>query len=173
MKKLLLLFIVLLAFNSCKKETNAHITPNKKEINIFLDNWHKAAADANYKNYFGAMDSISVFVGTDASEVWDKKAFQNYSKPYFDKGKAWTFHTLERNIYTENESNYIWFDELLDTRMGICRGSGVVKNTSDGLTIKHYVLSAAVPNEKMNELIDIKKEMDSVFIKKLKDSKAK
>jgi len=172
MKKSFLL-IIFIVFLSCKEEKTTLYTPSKKEINTFISNWHKAAANANYENYFNAMDSISVFVGTDASEVWDKKAFQNYSKPYFDKGKAWTFHVIDRNIYTENESNYIWFDELLDTRMGICRGSGVVKNTSEGLSIKHYVLSAAVPNEKMNELIEIKKEMDSVFIKNLKDSKAK
>ena len=33
--------------------------------------------------------------------------------------------TLERHIYTSKSGDFIWFDELLDTWMGACRGSGV------------------------------------------------
>jgi len=48
-----------------------------------------------------------------------------------------------------------WFDELLDTWMGACRGSGVLRKTSDGWKIAHYNLALTVPNEKMNQVIDV------------------
>jgi len=135
----------------------------------FLSNWHVAAAEANYENYFGKMDSISVFIGTDASENWDKTEFASFSKPYFDQGKAWSFSALERNIYTNKEGSFLWFDELLDTWMGLCRGSGVLENKDGNLTIKHYVLSVTVPNDDIQGLIELKKEKDSLFSQSLRN----
>ncbi len=113
------------------------------------------------------MDSLSVFIGTDATENWDKTAFANFSKPYFDKGKAWSFSAIDRNIYSNNEGSTLWFDELLDTWMGLCRGSGVVENTNGTLKIKHYVLSVTVPNDDIAKLIDIKREKDSLLTLKI------
>jgi len=101
----------------------------KIEINTLMNNWHKAASKADFNNYFNLMDENAVFVGTDASEVWSKKEFQSFSKPYFDKGKAWRFSTIKRNIYIHSSSKTAWFDEVLNTWMGICRGSGVVEKT--------------------------------------------
>ncbi len=46
-----------------------------------------------------------------------------------------------------------WFDETLDTWMGVCRGSGVLINKNGKWLIKQYVLSLTVPNEKMKEVI--------------------
>jgi hypothetical protein len=54
--------------------------------------------------------------------------------------------------------NLAWFDEKLDTWMGICRGSGVVARTKEGWKIKHYVLSVTVPNDKITEFIELVKE---------------
>ncbi len=139
----------------------------KNEVHKVLDNWHKAAANANYENYFNAMDTVSVFVGTDAKEVWSKKEFQDFSKPYFDKGKAWRFKAVARNIYVHHSGEIAWFDELLDTWMGVCRGSGVLEKVADDWKIKHYVLSVAVPNEDIQPIITIKKERDSLFLKGL------
>ena len=162
------LFIVYLCniFISCNSVKQQNTSSFSKEtINTFLDNWHKAASEANFDNYFNAMDNISVFVGTDASEVWSKKQFQDFSKPFFDKGKAWSFKKIQRNIYTENDTNFIWFDEILDTWMGVCRGSGVLKQVNGKLVIKHYVLSVTVPNEVIDKVIPLKKEKEAKYLR--------
>ena len=133
-------------------------------VNTLLDNWHKAASEANYEGYFSKMDSVSVFIGTDATENWTKKQFENFSKPYFDKGKAWSFKTLERNIYLNDARNFVWFDELLTTWMGTCRGSGVLEKKDKIWKIKHYVLSIEIPNDDVQVVIKAKKKSDSIFL---------
>ena len=114
------------------------------------------------------MTDDGVFIGTDATENWQNKAFREFSKPYFDKGKAWSFTAVERNIYVGDSGEIAWFDELLDTQMEICRGSGVVKKENGQWKIAHYVLSIAVPNENVAELIKLKKEKDSLLLLELK-----
>ena len=64
-----------------------------------LNAWHKAAANADYNAYFGLMTEDAVFIGTDANENWNRADFEKFAKPYFDKGKAWSFTALERHIY--------------------------------------------------------------------------
>ncbi|MBS9766494.1 MAG: nuclear transport factor 2 family protein [Flavobacteriaceae bacterium] len=61
-----------------------------------------------------------------------------------------------------------WFDELLDTWMGICRGSGVLEKTAKGWKIRHYVLSVTVPNEDTQKVVSAKKEREELFLKSLK-----
>lgn len=141
---------------------------SKEKINDLLEEWHHAAATANYEEYFNKMAEESVFIGTDPTENWNKQAFAEWSKPYFDRGKAWSFSTLERNIYLKEEAGVAWFDELLDTQMGICRGWGVVTKEQGKWKIKHYVLSIAIPNENVEEITLLKKEFDQKLISKLK-----
>ena len=140
---------------------------SKEEINKVLEDWHAAAAQANFEEYFGLMSGDGIFIGTDATENWQNKEFREFAKPYFDKGKAWNFTTLERNIYVSENGETAWFDELLNTQMGICRGSGVLEKTQNDWKIKHYVLSIAIPNENVDEITQIKKEFDSTLISKL------
>ena len=170
MRKLILFFTFLMVITSCFTAKKSISTENKKEIktkiNTVLNDWHLAASEANFDNYFGKMDSISVFIGTDASENWTKKAFADFSKPYFDKGKAWDFKTLERNVYINQSGDFAWFDELLKTWMGTCRGSGVLEKTKDGWKIKQYVLSVAIPNDAVQKVIEAKKKSDAAFLKK-------
>nr|WP_245987153.1 nuclear transport factor 2 family protein [Maribacter vaceletii] len=128
----------------------------KKQINALVTAWHQAAADANFDAYFGKMTNDAVFVGTDATENWQNKEFKEFCKPYFNNGKAWSFTTIERNIYS-TEKNIAWFDELLNTQMGICRGSGVVNKVGGQWKIAHYVLSITIPNEKIKEVVLLKK----------------
>lgn len=141
-----------------------NFTSEEKAINFSLDAWHKAAAEANFNAYFNLMTTDAVFVGTDASEHWEIKAFKAYSKPHFDAGKAWRFSALERHIYVADGSNIAWFDELLNTQMGVCRGSGVVKLEGDVWKVAHYVLSATIPNEDMNAVFNLKSKVDSNII---------
>lgn len=140
----------------------------EKQINTVLDSWHKAAAEADFESYFNQMTSEGVFLGTDATENWQNDEFKAFSKPYFDRGKAWSFSALERNIYVSQAGDFAWFDELLDTQMKICRGSGVLKKEKGKWKIAHYVLSIAVPNENVADLIQLKKEKDSILTQKLR-----
>ena len=143
-------------------------TDNKIQINTLLDGWHKAAANANFENYFDALTDDAIFIGTDATENWTKSAFQPFAKPYFDNGKAWSFTTIERHIYFSKNKQSAWFDELLSTQMKICRGSGVVIKTINGWKIAHYVLSMTVPNEISSEVIKIKTIVEDKIIQELK-----
>lgn len=162
MNKLFFLFIFVFSF-SFGQQIDA-----KKEVNKVMDAWHKAAAEADFDAYFNLMTTDGVFIGTDATENWQNDAFKEFSKPYFDKGKAWSFSALERNVYVNSTEDFAWFDELLDTQMKICRGSGVLKKINGEWKIAHYVLSIAVPNDKVDALIALKKESDSLLTKKLK-----
>ncbi|WP_026709690.1 nuclear transport factor 2 family protein [Flavobacterium filum] len=166
MKIIISFFVILIGcFSSdCKID-------EKSEINAVINQWHKAAAEANFDNYFGLMTADAVFIGTDASENWSRKEFEAYSKPHFDKGKAWTFHTLERNIYVDKNNKIAWFDELLDTSFKICRGSGVLEKVNGKWKIKHYVLSMTIPNETSKEVIAVKDSIESNYIQKLKSKK--
>jgi hypothetical protein len=136
----------------------------KSQINIMLNNWHQAAAEANFNNYFDALTDDAIFIGTDAKENWNKKAFQSYAKPHFDKGKAWTFTALERHIYFNANKKIAWFDELLKTQMKICRGSGILVKVNGKWKIKHYVLSMTIPNENSGEVIKIKAPIEDALI---------
>lgn len=140
---------------------------SKIVISNVIDAWHQAAADADFDAYFSKMTDDAIFIGTDATENWKNEDFKEFSKPYFDKGKAWSFTALERNIFISEYGDIAWFDELLDTQMELCRGSGVLKKENDKWKISHYVLSIAIPNENVPEIIELKKENDSIIKSKL------
>lgn len=138
-----------------------------KEIGEVVDTWHLAASNADFNSYFDILTKDAVFVGTDASEVWNKADFMAFSKPYFDKGKAWSFTSKQRNVYVDTSGEIAWFDELLDTWMLLCRGSGVLKKVDGEWKISHYVLSLTIPNDEIQKVIPVKKESDSLFLKSL------
>jgi len=167
MKKIMFLTVTLLLFSSFASYTNPE-NKEQEQITIVLDNWHKAAADANAKLYFGALTDDAVFIGTDATENWNKKEFEAFAKPFFDKGKAWDFKPLERHVYLSKDQKTAWFDELLDTWMKVCRGSGVMVKVGNEWKIQHYVLSMTVPNDNTNEVIKIKASIEDAFVQKLK-----
>ena len=165
MKNAIVLFcILLLGLKSFSQNTES----DRKKINTTLDSWHNAAANAEFDNYFSYMTSNGVFIGTDASENWQLDAFKAFSRPYFDKGKAWNFSSLQRNIYFDKSQNTAWFDELLDTQMKICRGSGVLIKEGNTWKIAHYVLSMTVPNDNLDEVVKIKENIENGFLEKLK-----
>jgi len=171
MKKIFLVLFAAFFFSSCHQSKNLNsdeIVAIKKTTDSIITNWHKAASEANYENYFDAMDSISVFIGTDATENWNKTQFANFSKPYFDNGNAWDFKTLERNVYVNTTGDFVWFDELLNTWMGTCRGSGVLEKKDKKWKIKHYVLSVEIPNDDVQTIIAAKKKSDSIFLSNFK-----
>lgn len=141
---------------------------DKNNINTTLNNWHKAAANANFNDYFNVLTDDAIYIGTDATENWNKTQFEAFAKPYFDKGKAWSFTALERHIYFSKDGKTAWFDELLNTQMKLCRGSGVMVKIKNKWYIKHYVLSMTIPNDTTNEVVKIKTPIEDGLIEKLK-----
>jgi len=168
MKKIFLCSLLTALMISCKSNQKINATAEIQLVNITLDSWHKAAAEAKFELYFSLMTSDGVFIGTDPTENWQNKAFQTFSKPYFDKGKAWNFSSFQRNIYFSDDASVVWFDELLTTQMKICRGSGVLKKQNGSWKIAQYVLSMTIPNENTDEVVKIKSTFDEAFIEKLK-----
>ena len=148
-------------------QLRSQVQMDKKEIGNTMDSWHRAAGIADFDAYFNLMTSDAVFIGTDASENWQIEEFKAYAKPHFDKGKAWNFKAVERQIYVNDEGDFAWFDELLDTQMKLCRGSGLLRKESGDWKIAHYVLSLVIPNENVSEVILIKQEKDDRIIEEL------
>jgi hypothetical protein len=135
-------------------------------INELMDNWHKAAATADEDVFFGSMTKDAIYIGTDASERWLRDELKEWSKKFFDRDSAWSFTAKERNITFSEDGQMAWFDELLDTWMGVCRSTGVVVMTEDGWKLKYYHLSMAIPNEVVNDYLKILEESKSKTKKK-------
>lgn len=154
---------VFIFFSQLRSQT----TTDKIQIQNTLDSWHRAAGTADFKTYFDLMTADAVFVGTDASENWQNDEFKAYAKPHFDKGRAWDFTPLERNVYLDEKTDIAWFDELLNTQMKLCRGSGILRKESGKWKIAHYVLSIVIPNENVSEVIRIKQDKDDKYIENL------
>ncbi len=91
-----------------------------------------------------------------------------WAKPFFEKGKTWNFTSLKRNIYFSPDGNFAWFDELLDTQMKICRGSGVLEKKDGKWKIRQYVLSMTIPNEVADEVVATKSPMENPLLLKLR-----
>ncbi len=165
MIKLSILLFVGLGIASCT--TNSALAPLDPEaetpvIHALLDSFNVAAADADFDKYFGFYAEDAVFAGTDALEHWDIPDFKAYAKPYFDAGKAWSFTSVKRNVYFDNGSRIAWFDEILDTQMELCRGSGVLEKTGDTWKIKQYILSITLPNNLIDSVVQMKKPFELV-----------
>ena len=58
-----------------------------------------------------------------------------------------------------------WFDELLDTQMSICRGSGVLQRHADVWSIRQYVLSMTIPNALADSVIALKSPIEAALLK--------
>ena len=171
MKKLFpFLFVFVFLFSNSFLAQNKGFYENvqKKNISKLLDDFNMFAANADFKNYFDCFAEESTFIGTDATEVWNKKEFMSWAKPFFENKKTWNFKSLKRNIYFSKDGNFAWFDELLDTQMKICRGSGVLEKVGGKWKIKQYVLSMTVPNEVTGEVVKTKSAMEDSLMQELK-----
>ena len=175
MKKTSFLGIVLLliafSLNLRAQTKGFYENVQKKNVSKVLDDLNAFAAAADYKNYFDLYAEESTFIGTDATEVWNKKEFMVWSKPFFDKGKAWNFTSLKRNITFSKDGTYAWFDEIIDTQMKICRGSGVLEKIGGKWKIRQYVLSTTVPNDVIDEVTEMKAPIEDAMISDLKNKK--
>lgn len=117
------------------------------DINKFLNNWHLAAAKADENIFFSSMASNGIYIGTDATERWTRDEMQIWSKKYFDRESAWDFKPIERKINFSSDRKTAWFNETLNTWMGVCRGSGILIKSGESWKIQQYHLSVTVPND--------------------------
>ncbi len=134
------------------------ITTEEENIEQLLAAWHNAAAVADENTFFGTMTKDAIYIGTDASERWLRDELKAWSEKAFQKESAWAFKTIERQIHISEKNNMGWWNETLDTAMGLCRGSGVLEKTAQGWKIKQYHLSVTVPNDKLDAFKELVEE---------------
>ena len=125
-------------------------------LDTLVDRWHRAAAVADEETFFGTMSADGVYLGTDASERWLRDSMAVWADPYFQRESAWAFAPRQRHWGLSDDGRVAWFDEHLDSWMGVVRGSGVLTKVDEpnalGYTweLRHYNLALAVPNERMD-----------------------
>ena len=158
---------VCIVWMACSTPTTDNAT-SEQQIHALLDSFNAAAARADYNLYFSYYTPDAVFMGTDATEHWNKDEFMKWSKPYFDRGRAWNFASMQRHIYFDTTGQLAWFDELLNTQMKICRGSGVVVKQGNDWKIKQYVLSMTIPNALVDTIVPMKALQEDSIINSLK-----
>lgn len=166
--------VLFICLTSCSQKT-LNNNPSKfdsgletNNINLMLDSFNLAAAKADYQAYFNFYTDDAVFTGTDATERWNKKDFMVWAKPIFARGRAWNFKSLERHIYFDKSGKIAWFDEVLNTQMKICRGSGVLLKLGKDWKVQQYILSATIPNPIMDEVVKLKSAIEDTLIVKMK-----
>ena len=150
-----------------KGKTAPDPASSKNQIGAMIDSFHAAAARADHDAYFRHFADSATFLGTDATEHWDKKSFMSWSKPYFDRGRAWSFSSIQRHIYLSPAGDWGWFDELLSTQMKICRGSGVVVKEGNEWKLEQYVLSMTIPNALVDTIVPLKAPAEDSLMKTL------
>ncbi|MEX2217593.1 MAG: nuclear transport factor 2 family protein [Phycisphaerales bacterium] len=117
-----------------------------------LERFHDAAARADFAAYFSAWAGESVFLGTDATERWVGREFQEFARPHFEKGRGWTYRPHHRRITVLDEGKTAFFDELLDNdKLGLCRGSGILVKRGEDWKVLQYNLSIPIPNDLAEE----------------------
>ena len=132
---------------------------------------HARVADGGEPGRDRRFSEQSTFMGTDATEKWKKKEFMVWAKPFFNRGRAWSFKSVKRSLYMDSELPIAWFDELLSTQMKICRGSGVVAKEKNGWKIKQYVLSMTIPNTFSDSVVNIKAAVEDSLLQSFQQRK--
>jgi len=123
------------------------LAEEQARLSATLDDFHQAAARADFAGYVGVMTEDVIFLGTDGSERWQGQEFRDFVQSNFSSGRGWTYLPLERNVMLSADGRTAWFDEVLQNKeLGTCRGSGVLVKSGNGWKIAQYNLSVPVPN---------------------------
>jgi hypothetical protein len=160
MQKIIISLCLVLFSLGAHAQTRNGDAPYRKQINAFIDEWHDDAANAR-QAYFDKIAPNGIYIGTDKTELWNREQFKAWAKRAFDRKSAWSFKSTKRNVYVSADKKFIWFDELLDTQMGVCQASGVIRKTDKGFEIEHYQLSIAVPNGVADKVTKLVKEYEA------------
>jgi hypothetical protein len=148
----------ILDITDTRRKENCQPMTTTNEIDTVMNRWHRAAATADEDVFFGLMTANADYVGTDPMEHWKRDELRKWSEKFFARDSAWDFKAKSRTVYFTPNGQHAWFDELLDTWMGDCRGSGVLVKTDKGWRIEQYVLSMAVLNDLTKGYIDLLKQ---------------
>lgn len=133
----------------------------KKEeaiIDTRMNAWHQAAAVGDEETFFGFMTPDAVYIGTDPTERWLRDELKTWSARYFARDSAWVFKPVDRHIQLSGDGTLAWIDELLDTRMGKCRSTGILQQADGRWQLAYYHLSIAVPNDKVDKYLLLLKD---------------
>jgi phosphohistidine phosphatase SixA len=115
-----------------------------------LDEFHDAAATGDEARYFAILPDDAVFLGTDGTERWTGAEFREFAIGYFERGPAWTYVPMARNVTVAEGGALAWFDEVLDNdAYGECRGTGVLALRDGAWVLRQYNLTVPVPNDLM------------------------
>lgn len=115
---------------------------DKQQAEALLNNLNIYSASADWDNYFSLYADDGIFIGTDASEHWNKAQFEQYARPT----KGWRYDLKHRQM--TQHGDVIWFDEILHSKTyGLSRGTGTLINTAQGWKIAQYHLSFPIPNK--------------------------
>jgi hypothetical protein len=143
---------------ACATATGAPAAGPGAEADVarVLDDFHAAAAAADFDRYFGHFARGGVFLGTDATERWTVEEFMVYARPYFRPGGGWTYRPRGRTISFTPDARTAFFDELLDNAgLGETRGSGVLVWEDGRWKVAQYNLSIPIPNELADTVVGL------------------
>lgn len=125
-------------------------------INMLLDDFHLAAAEADRDRYLGYFAPDGVFMGTDDWERWPLPVFIEYVEGRFSNGGGWNYVSEDRVIAFDPSGKVAWFDEIMvSQRWGRFRGTGVLLLDEGNWKIAHYSLTVLVPNESFEAVSDV------------------
>jgi len=120
----------------------------EQDVANTLDEFHRAASNAEGDRYFSLLTDNAVFMGTDPTERWTKLQFKQFAMPIFNQHRGWLYVVKQRNITLIADKKSAYFDEVLEnSNYGLCRGSGVLILTPSGWKIAQYNLSLPIPND--------------------------
>jgi hypothetical protein len=137
--------------------------PDVTRLDDKMNQWHKDVATFNLDDYFGFMHDSFIFLGTAPGERWEKDAFYEFSKPYFEKKSTWDFKVIDRYWYYSKDKKIAWFEEDLETWMEDCRGSGVLVYEQDRWQLVHYNLTVLIENEKIQDFISLRQSEENIL----------
>ena len=87
----------------------------RARIDALLDDFHRAAAEADEARYLGHFAPDAVFLGTDDWERWPLPAFRKYVAQRFAGGTGWTYHPRDRHVAFAPDGSTAWFDEIVES----------------------------------------------------------
>lgn len=126
-----------------------------RDVARVLDDFHDAASKADEERYFGHFSPEAIFFGTAPEERWSLAEFRSYAKDAFKRDSAWIYVPQERHIDLAPEGRVAWFDEVLvNSKYGVCRGTGVLRLVDKTWKVCQYNLSVPVPNDMLPGVAD-------------------
>lgn len=142
--------------DACQDKNPLNKYENKAALIKFIDTWHGNASKAEFDAYFNAISENGVYIGTDPEEYWTKQEFREWISKSLKPNKGFHFETIDRNIFFNDEEDIAWFNEKLNTDMGVCHATGIATQTRSGWKINYYQLSVTVPNELLKPFLELK-----------------